>query len=57
MKYCFLVLVYNVEKYLGRCLTSLINQTNISEYEIVLYENVSIGLDKTICNDKNKFYY
>ncbi len=49
-KVSIIVPVYNVEKYLRRCLDSLINQT-LKEIEIILVEDGSTDNSKIICEE------
>ena len=43
-----IVPVYNSEKYLDRCLESLVNQT-VAEFEIILVDDGSIDASLSIC--------
>lgn len=47
--------VYNVEKYLKRCLTSILNQ-NFTEYEIILVDDGSTDLSGKICDEYSNQY-
>ena len=57
-----IVPVYNVEKYLNRCVDSIINQT-YSNLEIILVDDGSKDLSPKICDElakkdiKSKDYY
>ena len=54
-KVSVIVPVYNVEKYLGRCLETLINQT-LKDIEIIIVNDGSIDGSQTIIdNYKNKY--
>lgn len=44
-----IVPVYNVEKYLGKCLQSLVSQT-LKEIEIILINDGSLDSSGEICN-------
>ena len=48
-----IVPVYNVEKYIERCLDSLINQT-YSNIEIILVNDGSTDDSEIICNEYEK---
>lgn len=50
MKLSFIIPVYNAEKYIGRCLDSLLNQ-NESNYEIVCINDGSIDNSLSILNE------
>lgn len=50
MKISVIVPVYNVEKYLGKCLDSLVNQT-ISDYEIIVVNDGSPDNSQRIIDD------
>lgn len=50
-----IVPVYNVEKYLERCLKSLISQT-FENYEIILIDDGSSDNSGKICDDYAKRY-
>lgn len=54
MKFSIIVPVYNAEKYLSRCIESLINQ-NVDK-EILLINNNSSDNSKAICLDYSKKY-
>lgn len=49
-----IVPVYNVEKYLDRCITSLLNQ-DINQYEIILIDDGSTDSSGKICDKWAKF--
>lgn len=52
VKYSFVVAVYNVEKYLVKCIESLINQDfNTEAYEIVLVDDGSLDSSGNICDE------
>lgn len=53
VKVSIIVAVYNVEKYLNRCLESLINQT-LKEIEIILVDDGSTDRSGQICDDYSK---
>ncbi len=51
VKYSFLVPVYNVEHYLGKCINSLLEQNYpVEEYEIVLVDDGSTDSSGEICD-------
>ena len=49
MKYSFLVPVYNVEKYLGQCIESMLSQT-YKNFEIILVDDGSTDSSGKICD-------
>ncbi|HOJ48436.1 MAG TPA: glycosyltransferase family 2 protein [Bacillota bacterium] len=58
----FIVTVYNLEKYIAKCLDSILNQ-NFDDYEIVVVDNASTDNSARICQtyaekypDKVRFY-
>ncbi len=53
MKYSIIIPVYNVEKYLDRCLNSVINQT-YKNIEIIIINDGSTDNSKIICNSYKK---
>lgn len=55
MKLSIIVPVYNVEKYLERCLNTLLNQT-INDYEIILVDDGSTDNCAQICDNYKKQY-
>ena len=55
MKYSFIVPVYNTEKYLKKCLDSLVNQT-YDKFEIIIVNDGSLDNSKSIINDYKKKY-
>lgn len=55
MKYSFIVPVYNTEKYLKKCLDSLVNQT-YDKFEIIIVNDGSLDNSKRIINDYKKKY-
>ncbi len=54
MKFSILVPVYNVEKYLHECVDSLLSQTFIGEYEIILVDDGSTDSSGKICDEYAK---
>lgn len=48
--------VYNVEKYLRRCVDSILNQT-ISNYEIILVDDGATDTSGLICDEYAKKYH
>ena len=58
MKYSILIPVYNVEKYLRKCLDSILEQ-KIGNYEVILVNDGSTDSSKSICeeyvNKDNRF--
>lgn len=60
MKYSIVIPVYNGEKYLSKCLDSVINQT-YDDYEIIIVDDGSTDNTKKIImsykNDKIKYFY
>jgi len=59
-RYSIVIPVYNAEKYLYRCLESILQQT-FSDYEIIIVDDGSTDASKEICssyvNDYRVFYY
>lgn len=55
MKFTIIVPVYNVEDYIERCLTSIINQTN-QDFEIILINDGSTDKSKNYCEYFKKKY-
>lgn len=51
MKLSIIIPVYNVEKYLNRCLDSIINQINDSNVEIIIVDDGSTDSSGIICNN------
>ncbi len=51
MKFSILVPVYNVEQYLEQCVESLLSQTYIGEYEIILVDDGSTDSSGKICDN------
>ena len=57
IKYSFLVPVYNVENYLGKCLESILNQTfDRNQFEIVLTDDGSTDESSSICDEYEQRY-
>lgn len=57
MKYSFLIPAYNVEKYLKKCITSILNQKyKKSNYEIVIVNDGSIDKTSKIITNFQKIY-
>ena len=54
-KVSVIVPVYNVEKYLDSCLTSLVNQ-DFQDYEIIIIDDASTDSSLTICQKYAKLY-
>lgn len=50
VKFSIIVPVYNVEKYLGECIESLINQT-YKDFEIILVDDGSLDNSPKICDE------
>lgn len=51
MKYSFIIPIYNSEKYLERCIESVLNQNlSSSLFEIILINDGSVDSSKKICN-------
>ena len=50
MKFSILVPVYNVEKYIEQCIDSLLSQTYVGEYEIILVDDGSTDSSGDICD-------
>lgn len=48
VKISFVVAVYNIEKYIGRCIESLIKQT-VDDIEVILVDDCSKDESKSIC--------
>lgn len=55
VKYSIIVPVYNVEKYLDKCLNSLVNQKN-DNYEIIIVNDGSTDNSQNIINEYKKKY-
>ena len=55
-KVSIIVPVYNVEKYINKCVMSLINQT-YKNFEILLIDDGSTDLSGKICDNYSKDYY
>ena len=55
VKLSILIPVYNVEKFLNRCLDSVLNQ-KINEIEIILVDDGSTDKSSKICDDYSKKY-
>lgn len=55
MKISIVIPVYNVEKYLGECLDSLIRQTN-KDFEVILVDDGSEDASGKICDEYVKLY-
>lgn len=49
MKYSVIIPVYNVEKYIDRCLKSIISQ-NYDDLEIIVVDNGSTDSSGSICD-------
>lgn len=56
MKISFIVPVYNTEKYLSKCVESILNQNLNSDYEIILVDDGSTDKSGSICDDFSKCY-
>lgn len=59
-KYSIIVPVYNVEKYIDRCLDSIVNQT-LDDYEVIIINDGSTDssknkISKYLSNEKFKYY-
>lgn len=52
-----IVPIYNMEKYLRRCLDSLVNQATRKKYEIILVNDGSKDKSKNICEEYEKKYF
>lgn len=55
MKLSIIVPVYNVEKYLERCVSSLLRQT-IDSYEIILVDDGSLDKSSSLCDEYSHKY-
>ena len=59
IKISVIVSIYNGEKYLKKCIESIINQS-FSEFELILVNDGSTDNSKNICNEyrdkDNRFY-
>ena len=49
-KFSIIIPVYNVEKYIKRCLDSVFNQT-FNDFEVIVVDDGSTDKTNTICND------
>ena len=62
MKISIIVPIYNIENYIEKCLTSIINQT-YNNYELILVNDGSTDSSETICkkiakeNKQIKYFY
>lgn len=56
MKYSILVPVYNVENYIEQCVDSLLSQTFIGDYEIILVDDGSTDSSGKICDSYSEKY-
>jgi glycosyltransferase involved in cell wall biosynthesis len=55
MKVSVIIPVYNLDKYIGRCLDSLLNQ-DFSDYEIIVVNDGSTDNTETVCKEyENKY--
>lgn len=54
MLFSIIVPVYNVEKYLDECLTSILNQSYSDEYELILVDDGSTDNSGLICDNYEK---
>ena len=50
MKFSIIIPVYNVEKYLKKCLTSIVQQ-NFNDYELILVDDGSTDMSGKICDE------
>lgn len=50
-KVSIIIPVYNVEKYVGRCLESVMSQENIDDLEIIVIDDGSTDNSGRICDD------
>ena len=57
MKFSIIVPIYNVEKYLNKCVDSLLNQT-FKDFELILVDDGSPDNCPSICDDyaENMFF-
>ena len=50
VKISIIVPVYNVERYLGKCINSILNQT-FADFELILVDDGSTDRSGYICDD------
>ena len=55
MKLSIIIPIYNVERYLNKCIDSVINQ-NYDDYEVLLIDDGSIDYSGKICDRYSKEY-
>ena len=55
MKFSIIIPVYNVEKYLKKCLTSILQQ-NFNDYELILIDDGSTDMSGKICDEFEEKY-
>mgnify|MGYP002536897364 CR=1 FL=1 len=55
MKFSIIIPVYNVEKYLKKCLTSIVQQ-NFNDYELILVDDGSTDMSGKICDEFEEKY-
>lgn len=53
VKISIIVPVYNVERYLGKCINSILNQT-FADFELILVDDGSTDRSGYICDDYKK---
>ena len=55
MKISIVIPVYNVEKYLSRCLDSVLNQSYDSDYEVICVDDgstdASLSVVESLCSE------
>ena len=57
MKVSVVIPAYNEEKYIGRCLDSLVAQKTKYEFEVIVVDNNSTDNTRTIARTKIKYVY
>lgn len=56
MKLSIVVSIYNSQRYLDKCIASLVDVNNLQQYEVLLINDGSTDESETICNEYVKLY-